>query len=176
MASHPKSYGHARPQYWLNSRRVHRIFKRNWSFPWIAIVVRSGQLRSHQLLLRAYRPDFVLDLVVLWCKIVVSTVNVHVMTILRVTLTYMSCAEARPGTRRHTGNRAPTHQTSPIPLLPASPCSHTVTSGGPSLPGACPALTSAAHLPPISCPRTPLARLGATRRRLDRRCFRRNAA
>ena len=102
--------------------------------------------------------------------------DVHVMTILRVTLTHMSCAEARPGTRPHPRNRAPTDQTSPIPLLPASPCSHTVTSGGPSLPGACPGSTSTAHLPPTSSLRTPPAPRSAARRRLDRRCCRRNAA
>ena len=39
----------------------------------IVVYLSIGQLRTHQLLLRAYRPDFVLDLVVLLCEIAVST-------------------------------------------------------------------------------------------------------
>ena len=142
----------------------------------IVVYLSIGQLRTHQLLLRAYRPDFVLDLVVYWCKIVVSTVTCpredHFTSHFN---TYVMCG----GAPRHAAPpRQPRSNPPNQPYLASSRLSlpHTHTMGRPSTSRGCSGSTSTAHLPPTSSLQTPPARRGAARRRLHRRCFRRHVA
>ena len=86
--------------------------------------------------------------------------------------------------RRRVGARGVTHRTQPRPNRPNQPypassrlsLPHTHTMGRSITSRGCSGSTSTAHLPPTSSLRTPPAPRSAARRRLDRRCCRRNAA